>query len=746
MPIVPPALDDRSFQDLVDDLLARIPSHAPEYTNPQVGDPGRTLIELFAWLADTILYRANLIPERQRLAFLRLLGTPLRPASPAGGVVSLSFDDELTDAAVLPALTKIDGPVSFESRTPVAVLPVAAQAYCKRPLTADEEAAVGRDVLDALPSVYGLGAKRPVYYVTTPVFAGGAASPGGFDVVQDTVDGVLWLALLAPKPELVGAVQATLGQGLEGQQQILNVGLTPAIEVPPLFEDIGDAARVPHAWEITTGAPSNAPQFALLEPVDDTTMGLTRRGVMRLALPGASLIGAPPGGLDAPLVAGVGGDQPPRLDDAKAAARVAAWVRLRPTQQPGTRTEQLRLSWVGINAVEIDQRSTTTAVVFGTSSGQAGIVMQLPGTNVEAETLQIEVEQDAGFAPWTLVDDLATGGRDDAIYTLDAEAGTITFGDGMRGAIPPAGRRVRAALMRAGGGAAGNLPPGTLRQVKSAVDIQGNRVTRRLKVLQGLATDGGQDSEILPEAEARIPALLRHGDRAVTTEDYQRLAADTPGFRVSRVEVLPRFKPQQRRSDVPGVVSVMALPFKAVWQPPNPRADRPLIEAVHAYLDARRPLGTELYVIGCEYVPLSVTIGVDLRDEAPQEEVLLAVRDAVRRFLWSLAPGGPDGTGWPLGRAVRDRELEVVVAQVPGVSEVNGVNLFQRAGTDWSRVTASGAHGAIALALEVWQLPEVMSVLAVANDDPPDDPTRLPNPFLDDADGLVPVPIVPEVC
>ena len=43
---------------------------------------GRTLIELFAWLGDALLYRANLIPERQRLAFLRLLGQPLQPARP----------------------------------------------------------------------------------------------------------------------------------------------------------------------------------------------------------------------------------------------------------------------------------------------------------------------------------------------------------------------------------------------------------------------------------------------------------------------------------------------------------------------------------------------------------------------------------------------------------------------------------------------------------------------------------------
>jgi hypothetical protein len=44
MPIIPPALDDRSYYDLVAELLARIPAQTPEWTNPPPGDPGRTLI------------------------------------------------------------------------------------------------------------------------------------------------------------------------------------------------------------------------------------------------------------------------------------------------------------------------------------------------------------------------------------------------------------------------------------------------------------------------------------------------------------------------------------------------------------------------------------------------------------------------------------------------------------------------------------------------------------------------------
>jgi hypothetical protein len=750
MPIRPPALDDRAFHDLVEEVLARLPAHVPEYTNPRPGDPGRTLIELFAWLTDTLLYRANLIPERQRLAFLRLLGAPLRPAAAARGIVSVLLDEELAEVVKLAPLASVKGPVAFETRDELSVLPLTAEGFFKRPVTATEREALGEDLLDSLLSVYGLRDQpalglTPKFYVTTPIFSGGAAVTAGFDLIRDAIDGSLWLALLAPTPALVDAVRTALGTSPEGQQNILSVGVVPSIDVASPLDELADVERIPHVWELSTGRALEGPgggqaEFVPLERLVDGTSGLSRRGVVRLGLPASTHIGAPENDARQAIDAGLG-DRPPRIDDAKLARRLVAWLRLRPLQK----IESLRLSWVGINAVEIDQRQTTKGRIVGQSNGHADQELQLPGTSVEPESLQLEVEETGvGYVPWTLVPDLALAGRDAAAFQLDAEAGTLRFGDGVRGRIPDAGRRVRVARMRAGGTDAGNLPPGVLREI-TANDLRGGRVTRKLKLQQSLPTEGGRNAETLAEAEQRIPGILRHRERAVTADDFKRLAAETPGVSLGRVELLPRFKPQQRRFEVPGVVSVLVLPFKAGLQPPNPRADRPFLETVHAHLDQRRTLATELYTIGCEYVPLAVSVGVSLRDGFPRDEQLNAVKDAIRRFFWPLIPGGFDGTGWALGRAPRDREVEVVVAQVPGVSEVRGVNLFERRGKVWSKLTRVELSGAISLPIEAWQLPELLAVAVVADAPAPDDPTRLPNPFVEDGTAVA-VPVVPEVC
>jgi predicted phage baseplate assembly protein len=334
---------------------------------------------------------------------------------------------------------------------------------------------------------------------------------------------------------------------------------------------------------------------------------------------------------------------------------------------------------------------------------------------VQAESLAIEVETSGGvFQPWQRIEDLALAGRDAAVYSLDSEAGAIRFGDGLRGRIPEINSRIRVAQMRSGGGRAGNLPPGALTAI-SAQDGQGRPLSSQFKVLQALPLAGGEDAETLEAAERRIPDLFRHRDRAVTESDYRQLAGETPGVRLGRVELLPRFKPQQRRSPVPGVVSVLVLPQADGIQPPNPRPDRPTLERVHAWLDQRRPLATELYVIGCEYVALGLSVGVEVQNGFGQDGVLQAVKEALQRFLWPLMPGGLQGEGWPLGRSIQERELEVVVSRVPGVAGVTGVRLFLRdqAGPRWRELLGTDAQPA-ALRLEVWQLPELLAVVVAS--------------------------------
>ena len=740
MPIRVPSLDDRSYQDLVNEMLARIPAHTPEWTNPVPGDPGRTLVELFAWLTDTLLYRVNLIPERQRLAFLRLLGVQLRAARSARTVVALGFDAPANTAAqFLPALTRIKGPAIFELRGEVTVLPIVGETYAKRPLSAGEREAMG-DKIAQLSRLYPVS-NFAVPYLTTPVFPDGQADPDGFDLVRDTVDQSLWYALLAPletgqPAELAAAVDAvktTLGQGAAGGPQHLNVAFAPKLSLPDFGENAGERTPIPCTWELTTPDPANirGVAFLPLTVVSDTTEGLTTNGVVRLSLPSKAAFFAPSNDVRTDVDAGTGG-KPPRLDDVTKARRLVAWLRLRPAVD----LDSLALTWTGVNGAEVDQRQTTAGLVVGQGTGQPDQTLTLPNGGIEADSFQLQVEEAGlGYRRWRRVDDLALGGVQEAVYELDPEAGTLRFGDGVRGRIPARGARFRVEQMRVGGGEAGNVGPGALSQVQPAVTP-----VAKLKVRQALAAQGGRDAETVAEAEKRIPALFRNRDRAVTADDYAQLALTTPGVRVGRVEVLPRFKPQERRSDVPGVVSVMALPYRASLDAPYPRVDRPFIESIFKRLADRKPLGTELYVIGCEYVPLAISVGID--NPGGREETRTAVQEALKKYLFCLAPGGPQGTGWPLGRTVKRRELEIIVSRVEAVTGVYGPNLFRQVNGAWERITSTGGNDNAELTLLPWQLPELLGVVVADGDAPLEFKSPAPSKA---QDGFA-IPVVPEVC
>lgn len=762
MPIRPPALDDRSFDDLVAELLSRIPAHTPEWTHPRPGDPGRTLIDLFAWLGDTILYRANLIPERQRLAYLRLLGMPLKPALAARGMVTLKVKaDKQAVAVQVPPGSSIDKPLPFSTLNFCTAYPLVGRAYVRRKLTAQEQDDFNT-LLPDLQAVYRTTEGTPLGYVTTEVFAPGQDLSTGVDIIETTVDGSLWIALLAPSAKQLDDARQTLAADAQGTSRAINVGLALALDVPEGGEGITTRNPLPLVWEMSTGSDATTPavpDVVTLDALEDGTQGLTRSGVVRLALPGIERIGAPSNDPRENLHAGVG-DAPPRLESDEDASKLVTWLRLR--IQPGFVLSSLRLAWAGVNVVQVEQRQALPGRAIGVSDGGSDQSFDLGVStqgSADPATLQVIVHDAiTGSRLWSAIDDLGRAGPLDNAYQLDPEAGTIRFGDGVHGRVPSTGSRIVATGLRVGGGAGGNVPAGTLAKLDSVIDLDTGAKKKpdpAIDVIQPLALQGGADAETLDAAERRIPAYFQHRDRAVTAEDYRVLAREAPGVQVARVEVLPRFKPHERNSGVPGAVSVMVLPQRQTidYAAPLPRADRPLLEAVHGFLNERRPLATELYVIGCEYVEIGLSVAVQIRDGFAREQVLTDVRLALRKHLWSLPIGlnGADGPwpatatndgGYPLGRKLTDRELEVVVARVAGVAGVSPVRVFQKKDGVFAELPGVG-KAVTTLTLDPWQLPELTAVVVI---DGIDAPGSVDSPFATNDGSALYLPVVPEFC
>lgn len=110
MSIPVPNLDDRNFADLVAAARERIRQVDPEWTDLSVHDPGIVILEAFAFVTETLLYRVNRVPEKLYAVFLNLIGTSLHPPSTAETLLEFSRATPGTDEIQIPRGTQVGCP------------------------------------------------------------------------------------------------------------------------------------------------------------------------------------------------------------------------------------------------------------------------------------------------------------------------------------------------------------------------------------------------------------------------------------------------------------------------------------------------------------------------------------------------------------------------------------------------------------------------------------------------------------
>jgi predicted phage baseplate assembly protein len=343
-----------------------------------------------------------------------------------------------------------------------------------------------------------------------------------------------------------------------------------------------------------------------------------------------------------------------------------------------------------------------------------------------------------GTEAWTRTEDLMTAGpevvvrdpmlppgapmpppRNANVFTVDPESGEIRFGDGLRGRRPPKDAAIFASYAY-GGGSAGNVGIGA---IKSSPFLPAG-----FQVANPLPTWGGAEGETVAEAERSIPRVLQHRNRAVSRDDFREIVFRTPGIDLGRAEIVPLYHPIIGYP-APGVVTVMVIPADRS-HPEGPVPDQFFLRAVCEYLEPRRVLTSEVHVRGPEYVSVSVSIGVDVLAGKDLATVREAVKAAIRTFLSPLA-GGVDGQGWPLEKAVEERELLVRAARVDGVSKIREVRL-------WGTATKDSVPTVEMTGLQLPRLDRISVAIGDADDltavEPPPAKRRLP------------VPVVPRQC
>jgi hypothetical protein len=625
MPLQAPNLDDRQFADIVAQAKTLIPRYAPEWTNFNDSDPGITLVQLFAWMTDILIYRLNQVPDLNYVKFLQLLGIELSPAQPAKVQLTFTLARSDIQSVIVPLGTQVAAaagggqPIVFE--TDEALIAIGSQ-------------------LAAVQSYDGLGYLNATSKNNT-------ANQWFYPFGQNPQPGS---ALV-----LGFSAQATF----PSDQINLAVSLFDDALTPPVTE-CGGSLPPPAmiAWEYWDGR-----EWVPLSLDSDGTRAFSQNGHILFAGPGSFIQAAPLGKVTESLY----------------------WIRARLV----TASYEMapRVSAILTNTISATQALTITDEVLGGSDGTPSqtfqvantpiVVLDTPvpvtnsdGTHATVTSLRLEVDEGQGFMGWQQVDDFFASRPDDPHFVLNRNTGQVLFGDGEHGRIPGANLasptdNIVARKYRFGGGSQGNIGAQTITQLQTFV-VSVSSVTNYQPAT------GGTDEESVANAKLRAPLALKSNNRAVTSEDFEYMATQAPGANVIRAKALPLFHPNFPTGPIPGVVTVIVVPNSDA---PNPTPNQTTLRAVCQYLDAHRLLTSEVYVVGPTYRKIKVQTSLIVQPGSDLATVKNAVTAALMKFFSPLA-GGTNETGWPFGGEIFFSDVYRVIIQTPGVQRIQNNQLI----------------------------------------------------------------------
>ena len=255
---------------------------------------------------------------------------------------------------------------------------------------------------------------------------------------------------------------------------------------------------------------------------------------------------------------------------------------------------------------------------------------------------------------WKEADTLELFSHDEKVFQVDKNNGTITFGDGIHGAIPLLDSTIFCTYTTSMG-ADGNI----LQNLEwSGADIAAN-----IKIDNPFSAIGGKDPQTIEEAYVAFKKDFRTPYQAVTTGDFEYLAIHTPGIRVARAKALGHSEDNR--------VEVIVVPFsfqKLVYPSEG------FLKTVCYHLDRHRLITTKVKAIPPQYALISVKTELKILENEREDAVKKRVKEALDLFLDPIR-GWKDHHGWPFGQSVYESDIYALLEEIDGVDCVLDVVL-----------------------------------------------------------------------
>ncbi len=675
MSLTPPVLDDRKFQQIVDEVRKRIPLYCPEWTDHNLSDPGITMIELFAWMVEMLLYRLNRVPELHYIKFMEFLGYQRRSPSAAQTRVTFWLTKLLTQKSDPDnqGLT-IDGGTEVATTQTETKLPIIFTTHEKFPIHAP--------ILKALV----IGRQENGKEVQR------AVRPDEFLRLRDGLGG---MEMFSKEPQ----VDESVYFGFDNAKHDLHYHILSLKLDFEIKSGVGvNPAHPPYVWEAYTPEDTwqtlirtavvdaqNKPLTAIGEVDDDTTLALNvSGGEVVLLLPELGKV----------ILAGV--------------SEKLHWVRVRikrPSAQekeqgmrPYGETPYLR-QIVQVAAVGASVRALHARVAmkefFGESDGTPGQRFQLDAkplllplapnevvrVKVNADDNDGDGDGDGDEDVWSYTPNFAASNANSRHFTLDSLSGEVRFGPAVRqpngeikqyGKTPMRGTRLCFEQYRYGGGVEGNVARRALNVLKSSIPYV-DRVENRLPAV------GGIDGQTVDAAQLEVQRLIQTRQLAITPDDYVARVLDQFAGKIARVQCLPLTTNQK------ATMRLYVLPVLPDNGTENGNryvtnaelhVPETVRQAIDNFLEHIRMLTVQARSENFTYLRVGVVARVRKKTGASPPKVRSAIVTRLNELLHPIT-GGPHGQGWPFAATITHAVIQQAIEKLSGVETVEALELQQ---------------------------------------------------------------------
>ncbi|MDG3548139.1 hypothetical protein [Methanobacterium formicicum] len=281
----------------------------------------------------------------------------------------------------------------------------------------------------------------------------------------------------------------------------------------------------------------------------------------------------------------------------------------------------------------------------------------------EFETKEIfdETRKTEFWVKWNPVEDISYSSKDDRNYEIEKSSGELVFGDGIYGKIPPIGTNNIKANYNTGGGSKGNILVNEIKELKSSiafVDMAYNP----------LAAGEGDNVETIEMAIKRGSTVLKHRNRAITPEDFQRITYQSSRA-IARVKCIPNFDNQGNVK--PGWVTILVIPHS---NENKPKLSLQLKRQIENYLKEHSASVLNIQVSEPVYVEaqvktLLVTSSMDIIPKVEKDAF-----NAINTFLHPIH-GSRDNEGWKFGRIPHIPDFYSLLEKIEGLDYVKNLSI-----------------------------------------------------------------------